>query len=224
MDDIPITVVRHARLPDMVDDAEPRRTLDVGCGPAWVAGELRRRGHHVVGVDGVTYDGVRDRVDEFHEAELEDGLPDAIDGEFDVVIAGDVIEHVRAPDRLMDQMASRLANHGELLARVPNFAHRYPRARVALGLFDHDQRGILDRTHLRHFTRRSFRRLVRESSLELVELRYSGLPLGAVGLSGPGPRLVQGLDRRLVRAWPTMFAYQIVGGLRLAAENATDPT
>ena len=171
----------------------------------------------------MAYDGVRDRVDEFHQADLEDGLPAELGGEFDLVIAGDIIEHVRWPDRLMDELATRLANDGEMLASVPNFAHWYPRARVSLGLFDYDQRGILDRTHLRHFTRRSFRRLVKESSLELVELRYSGLPLGAVGLSGLGPRIVQGVDRRLVRTWPTMFAYQFIGRLRFAAENVTDP-
>ena len=203
----------------MVDDRRPRRILDVGCGPAWVADELRRRGHYVVGVDGVAYEGVRDRVDEFFQADLEAGLPAGVDGDFDVVIAGDIIEHVRVPERLMDQLASRLANDGEMLASVPNFAHWYPRTRVALGMFDYDQRGILDRTHLRHFTRRSFRRLVTESSLELVELRYSGLPLGVVGLSGLLPRAAQGIDRRLVAAWPTMFAYQLIGRLRLTMER-----
>jgi SAM-dependent methyltransferase len=213
----------HAILLGMVDDGAPKRILDVGCGPGWVADELRRRGHYVVGVDSTTHDGVRDRVDEFHEADLEDGLPADVSGEFDVVVAGDVIEHVRRPDRLMDQLAARLANDGEMLASVPNFAHWYPRGRVALGLFDYDQRGILDRTHLRHFTRRSFRRLVKESSLELVELRYSGLPLDQVGLSGGMSRTVRAVDRTLVRVWPTLFAYQLIGRLRFAAENLTDP-
>jgi glycosyltransferase involved in cell wall biosynthesis len=212
----------HAILLEMVDDAVPKRILDVGCGPGWVAHELRRRGHYVVGLDGVAYDGVRDHVDEFYQADLEDGLPPEVGGEFDLVVAGDIIEHVRRPDRLMDQLAARLANDGEMLASVPNFAHWYPRGRVAAGLFDYDQRGILDRTHLRHFTRRSFRRLVKESSLELVELRYSGLPLGAIGLTGAISRAVRPIDRALVRVWPTMFAYQLIGRLRLAAENLTD--
>jgi SAM-dependent methyltransferase len=212
----------HAILLDMVDDAVPKRILDVGCGPAWVANELRRRGHYVVGLDGTAYDGVRDRVDEFYQADLEDGLPAEVSGEFDLVVAGDIIEHVRRPDRLMDQLAARLANDGEMLASVPNFAHWYPRGRVAVGLFDYDQRGILDLTHLRHFTRRSFRRLVKESSLELVELRYSALPLGAMGLTGAVSRVAGPVDRALVRMWPTMFAYQLIGRLRFAAENLTD--
>jgi SAM-dependent methyltransferase len=209
----------HAIILDMVDDSRPRRVLDVGCGPGWVAGELRRRGHYVVGVDSVRYEGVESRVDEFYEADVEAGLPGAVDAEFDLIIAGDVIEHVRSPDRLMAQLARRLVNDGEVLASVPNFAHWYPRGRVALGLFDYDQRGILDRTHVRHFTRRSFRRLVRESTLELIELRYSGLPLGAIGLDGLLPRALQAIDRGLVATWPTMFAYQFVGRLRLAAEH-----
>ena len=61
--------------------------------------------------------------------------------------------------------------------------------------------------------------LARHTRLELVELRYSGLPLGAVGLSGLMPRAVQGIDRRLVAAWPTMFAYQLIGRLRLTMER-----
>jgi len=209
----------HGILLDMVDDGRPRRVLDVGCGPGWVAAELRRRGHHVVGVDSTAFDGVRDRVDEFYEADLEDGLPDGVRDGFDLIIAGDVIEHVRSPERLMGQLAVRLANDGEMLASVPNFAHWYPRSRVALGLFDYDQRGILDRTHLRHFTRRSFRRLVRGSALELVELRYAGLPLDTIGLRGTAGQALTAIDRGLVALRPTLFAYQFVGRLRLAAES-----
>jgi hypothetical protein len=63
---------------------------------------------------------------------------------------------------------------------------------------------------------------VKESSLELVELRYSSLPLGAVGLTGAVSRVARPVDRALVRVWPTMFAYQLVGRLRFAAENLTD--
>jgi glycosyltransferase involved in cell wall biosynthesis len=214
----------HAIMLKMVDDSRPLRVLDVGCGPGWVAAELRSRGHYVVGIDAYTYDGVTSRVEEFHEADLEHGLPEGVAGEFDLIIAGDVIEHVRSPERLMSQLARRLVNDGEVLASVPNFAHWYPRIRVALGLFDYDQRGILDRTHLRHFTRRSFRRLIRESTLELVELRYSGLPLAAIGLDGLLPRAVKAVDHALVRSWPTMFAYQFIGRLRLAAENLDGPT
>ena len=130
---------------DLVPDGAPLRVLDVGCGPGWVAAELRRRGHHVTGVDLIADEGVTERTDRFFEANLEHGLPDAVGGGFDVVIAADVIEHVRDPDELLADLAGRTSRTGMIIASVPNFGHWYPRARTAAGLFDYDQRGILDR-------------------------------------------------------------------------------
>ncbi len=65
----------------------------------------------------------------------------------------------------MRHMAESLSADGRLLASVPNISHWYSRGRIALGLFNYDQRGILDRTHLRFFTRRSFLQLVRRCHL-----------------------------------------------------------
>jgi 2-polyprenyl-3-methyl-5-hydroxy-6-metoxy-1,4-benzoquinol methylase len=208
----------HAMALDLVEPTPPLRVLDVGCGPGWVAAELRRSGHHVVGIDAVTYPGVTDRVDRFIQADLDAGLPGHLEDEFDIVLATDIIEHVRSPERLLCELTQRLRRNGRFIASVPNFAHWYPRGRTALGLFDYDQRGILDRTHLRHFTRRSFRRLLHDAGLEITKLRYTGLPLDAVGLSGIAGRLIETADRAAVRAWPTMFAYQFVVETRLRAD------
>jgi SAM-dependent methyltransferase len=151
-----------------------------------------------------------DRVDRFIEADLDRGLPEDLVDEFDVVLATDIIEHVRSPEHLLSELRQRLRPHGRFISSVPNFGHWYPRGRTALGLFDYDQRGILDRTHLRHFTRRSLRRLLRETGFEITHLRYTGLPLDAIGLSGAGKRLIETVDRVAVSVWPTMFAYQFV--------------
>jgi glycosyltransferase involved in cell wall biosynthesis len=204
----------------MVLDVIPRdgalRVLDVGCGPGWVAAELRRRGHHVTGVDLVADDGIAERTDRFFAADLEHGLPDAVGGGYDVVIAADVIEHVRNPDDLMTDLASRMSNTGMIVASVPNFGHWYPRGRTAAGLFDYDQRGILDRTHVRFFTRRSFRRAVANTGLVTTAERYAGLPLDVLGVDGLLGRVVTAVDRTLRRVWPTMFAYQFVVTLETA--------
>jgi SAM-dependent methyltransferase len=191
--------------------------LDVGCGPGWLAEALTRQGHEVTGVDLAAAPGVADRMAGFVQADLEQGLPDTVGGGFDVVVAADVIEHVRAPEQLLGAMAERLRPGGTILASVPNFAHWYPRARTALGLFDYDQRGILDATHLRFFTRRSFRRMLATCGLRSTASHHTGLPFDALGIdttSLPG-RLVAAVDRMLVRVWPTMFAYQFVHELAL---------
>jgi glycosyltransferase involved in cell wall biosynthesis len=200
------------RILSMMETRPPSRVLDLGCGPGWLADELRRRGHHVVGVHPVEHPDVRRRTDHFVQADLDAGLPEEVLGGYDVVLAVDVLEHVRDPERLIRQMTDCLADSGVLLASVPNISHWYSRGRIVLGLFNYDQRGILDRTHLRFFTRRSFLQLARRCRLQPHRTRHAGLPFDVVrpGRSGLVGRFARRLDELLVRVWPTMFAYQFV--------------
>ncbi len=212
----------HGRVLQMMEHRSPMRVLDVGCGPGWLAEALRRQGHSVTGVDLAEEPGVRERMDHFVQADLEAGLPDQIGAGFDVVIAADVIEHVRRPEQLIEQMTNRLRPGGTVIASVPNISHWYPRGRTALGLFDYDQRGILDATHLRFFTRRSFLRTINSCGLHAVARRHTGLPFDALGVDTGRSigRFAALVDRALVRAWPTMFAYQFI--YELAVDPALD--
>jgi len=207
----------HGRVLALMDDRPPCRVLDVGCGPGWLAGELRRRGHHVTAVDLVEHPEIRRRSDRFVQADLDQGLPEEIQGSYDVVLAADVLEHVRDPERLLRQITDCLADDGVVLASVPNLSHWYPRGRIALGLFNYDQRGILDRTHLRFFTRRSFLALARRCRLQPSVTCHAGLPFDVVapGQERVGGRIARALDSLLIRAWPTLFVYQFVYELRV---------
>ena len=158
----------HARVLQWMRERPPGRVLDLGCADGHLAGALRAAGHHVVGVDLAATDGVEDRVDELVQADLDHGLPPEVTGPFDVVVAADVLEHVRRPEILLHELHGVLAPSGVLVASVPNFAHWYPRLRTLAGRFDYDRRGILDRTHLRVFTRRSFESLVAEHGLTVA--------------------------------------------------------
>ena len=87
---------------------------------------------------------------------------------------------MRHPDRLLADMRRRLRSGGAVVASIPNFAHWYPRIRVALGPFDYDRRGILDRGHMRFFTRRSFERLAAEQDFAVLRREAVGMPLEVV--------------------------------------------
>jgi glycosyltransferase involved in cell wall biosynthesis len=201
----------HTVLLEMLSDRPPGRILDLGSSGGRLAERLRKLGHHVTGVDGIEVDGVRDRVNEFVLGDLEDGIPASAGSGFDIVIAADVIEHVTHPSRLLRQMADVVAGTGEILISTPNIGHWYPRVRVASGLFDYDRRGILDETHLRFFSRRSLVRALSASGMEILEMRYTGLPFDVLSTGKTLPsRIARRVDRSLVQLRPTLFGYQFI--------------
>jgi 2-polyprenyl-3-methyl-5-hydroxy-6-metoxy-1,4-benzoquinol methylase len=206
----------HGRLLAWLAARQPGRILDLGCSDGRLAHELRVHGHRVTGVDREEHPEVRERVDQFIVADLDAGIPDEVGDGYDIVLAADVLEHVREPDRLLVAAGRRLGAGGSVIASVPNFGHWYPRVRVALGRFDYDRRGILDRDHIRFFTRRSFERLAVRSGFGIRRREAVGLPLEVVDRGGVGEpatgggvgRAARRIDRFGVTTAPSLFAYQ----------------
>ena len=210
----------HAVLLQWITELRPSRVLDVGCSDGQFGAIARNTGRHVTGVDMVKHEGVGERLDAFVEADLNKGLPPEVGTDYDCIVAADVLEHTIAPERLLADIADRLSPGGAILVSVPNFAHWYPRARVAAGRFDYDQRGLLDRGHVRFFTRRSFERLVDDCNLQVTRRTVVGTPIEDVlDRGGKSPassaiRLAAAIDRFATKVWPTMFGYQFLYELR----------
>jgi predicted TPR repeat methyltransferase len=187
--------------------------LDLGCSSGLLSARVRHLGHEITAVDVLEVPGVRDRVDRFIQADLDRGLPPEVaeHGAYDVVLAADILEHLREPEQMLAQLRDLLVPRGLLIASVPNFGHWYARGRAALGLFDYDQRGVLDRGHVRFFTRRGIRRRLERAGFSIIRQEATGLPLEVL-LSGGGVvrRVLRALDRLAVVAWPTLFGYQFV--------------
>ncbi len=207
----------HGRLLAWLSARPRSRILDLGCSDGALAEQLRVHGHEVTGVDRDEHDGVLDRLHRFVSADLDDGIPDEVGRGYDVVLAADVLEHVRRPEQLLTDARDRLAPGGSIVTSVPNFGHWYPRTRVALGRFDYDRRGILDRDHIRFFTRRSFEHLTSTVGLSPRRREAVGLPLevadrgAATDVTGGGSaRVVSRIDRVGVMLAPTLFAYQFL--------------
>ena len=74
---------------------------------------------------------------------------------YDYIVCADILEHLRDPDRLLDQLHALLREGGRLLLSVPNIAHAGVIASLIAGEFTYRPSGILDITHLRFFTRSS---------------------------------------------------------------------
>ncbi|MFL6144091.1 MAG: glycosyltransferase [Labedaea sp.] len=211
----------HAVILEMLAGTQSAKVLDIGCSGGQLAERVRAAGHHVTGVDYLDIPGVRERTDVFVQADLSRGIPTEIGSGFDIVIAGDIIEHLPRPAQTLREILRLLRPGGELLLSVPNFGHWYPRSRVVLGMFGYDRRGILDDTHLRFFTRSTLHRMVKACGFDVVEERATGLPLGVVSeADGRKLKLIREIDTRLVRARTTLFGYQFILRMTPHAEEA----
>ena len=214
----------HGQILDLLADLPPSKVLDLGCSSGLLAEQVRELGHHVTAVDREAFPETLLRVDEFIAGDLEVGIPPEAGIGFDVVVAADVLEHLRCPERLLDDIKRVMNPAGRLVVSVPNFGHWYPRTRTALGVFDYDQRGILDNTHYRFFTRRSLERMLRNCGFEVRRRRAAGLPLDALAggsaasSRGRAMHAVQAVDKLLVALRPTLFAYQFVLHLEQRSE------
>jgi glycosyltransferase involved in cell wall biosynthesis len=203
----------HGTILRWLEQIPPSRILDLGSSSGLLSEQARLLGHEVTAVDVLELPEVRDRVDHFIQADLDQGIPDNViaQGPFEVVLAADILEHVRAPEQMLRDIVKALVPRGILIASVPNFGHWYARMRTVLGIFDYDQRGVLDQGHVRFFTRASFLRRVRNAGLNVVRSEATGLPLEVLtSSSGIAPRAIRTLDRVAVTARPTLFGYQFV--------------
>lgn len=79
---------------------------------------------------------------------------------YNCIVCADVLEHLKHPALVIRQCSKLLSDTGILLISIPNFSYAYLIAELIKGEFEYGTEGILDRTHLRFFTRRSFERLI----------------------------------------------------------------
>lgn len=138
--------------------------LDVGCGSGAFGAGLKalRPGLEVWGIDPEPTIApiATERLDQF----ISGGYPnDAPTRLFDCVTFCDALEHFQDPWQVLQATASLLNDKGFVVASVPNVRYYTVVRRLAVsGLFTYTDAGILDRTHLRFFTRRSLEALFRE--------------------------------------------------------------
>jgi 2-polyprenyl-3-methyl-5-hydroxy-6-metoxy-1,4-benzoquinol methylase len=191
--------------------------LDCGCGEGFFASELATQGNRVTGIDLLPEAKHQSALEQYISADLDRGLTDAFAAlgrkQFNKVLLMDVLEHLRHPELLLRDCRRVLKSNGQVLVSVPNVANITVRLMLLLGRFEYAQRGILDRTHLRFFTRRSARRLIEAGGYRVVREQNAVMPIElVVGL--PAEHLAMKLMNRLLYAmtwlFPGLLAYQHV--------------
>jgi SAM-dependent methyltransferase len=177
-----------------------RRVVEVGC----MHGALGQAFRAING--GVHYTGVD--IDPAYAQVAAQGLDCVLVGDvelFDAItfynlfpsdcwVFGDCLEHLRDPWRLIKSIRERIDADGCLVACIPNAQHWSVQMRLATGLFRYEESGLLDRTHLRWFTR-----------VTVIEMFHQA-----------GWRIESGLSRRLPQTAPPA----LMDGIRMVASAA----
>ncbi|SFM05302.1 class I SAM-dependent methyltransferase [Pelosinus propionicus] len=149
----------------------PKRVLELGCGAGNFSATLKEiYGCYVVGFEifPSAAEQAKTKLDEVIVTSI-DGYNFSHLGKFDLIIANDVLEHLIDPWAVIDRLYDNLSDTGSFIGSIPNIRQYKIITNLLLhGKWEYANEGILDRTHLRFFTKQSIIDAFRK--YEIVEL------------------------------------------------------
>ena len=128
---------------------------------------------------------------------------------FEVVLAGDVLEHCSKPELVLLQIHDLLTPDGYVVISLPNVAHGDVRLSLLTGTFDYSDTGLLDRTHLRFFTRSSIHTFLHQSHFQVDAIFGSTASIGTTEF-GPPKAGVPAEAIEFVQKDPDALVYQFI--------------
>jgi 2-polyprenyl-3-methyl-5-hydroxy-6-metoxy-1,4-benzoquinol methylase len=184
----------------------PRRALDVGCSSGYLARRLVERGATVVGIDSDENAAVEARAvcEQVLVGDVETMELPFPEHSFDVVLCGDVIEHLRDPAAFLTRVRPLLRREGKLVLTTPNVANWAVRLGLLAGRWRYTDRGILDRTHTYFFTKKTLEQTLRRAGYRIVAFDLTA------PVPGIGAPAVERAAHAFARVRPSLLAYQFV--------------
>lgn len=149
--------------------ADVSSALDVGCSRGGFGLTLRRvvgRHGRVVGIEAMPGPAAVARQSHGFDEVLDGYFPDVLAGRadtFDLISFNDVLEHILDPWQTLRDCHRFLTPSGRVIAAIPNIQYAPVVLDLVKGRWTYTEDGILDRTHVRFFTRASMIDLFEES-------------------------------------------------------------
>lgn len=179
-------VATQEKSPDLIDllPLNARRIIDIGCGVGEIAQEYRKRAspEFYLGVEIVPQDA---EVARQYCSQCIVGNIEEFDDQawlqltnYDLWVFGDVLEHLYDPWKILSKVRLVLLRNGEIACCIPNVQHWSLQARLSNGDWRYSEKGLLDRTHIRFFTKQTMVELIEGAGFEITEIvpRYLYYP------------------------------------------------
>ena len=187
--------------------------LDIGAGNG-LLGRIVRALDPSITIDGVepSEAGASQAAEQyrtFHNGYAEDFLREHPDLRYDVVVLNDVIEHLADPVAFLRGLREAVGPTASFLLSTPNVAYLGMRLHLLSGRFDYVDSGILERTHLRFFSRRTLLEVFRQSGLHARRAVYLQRRVRETEFAGGASRVSAFLLPWVGRD-PMAFTYQFL--------------
>ena len=161
-----------------------KETLDIGCGDGatleWIKASKRCEKTYGIEISESSYLKAKKILDETLNINIEKEKNFFMKKKFDLILVLDVIEHLIDPWKFLNLIKSRLNEGGSIIISVPNIRHySILKDLIFFGNWEYSQSGILDRTHLRFFTKKTLKKIFEKEKLNIEMLKkypidYSG--------------------------------------------------
>lgn len=156
-----------------------KTVLELGVGDASLTKRLFEAGAVVDGmeINSLSADLARPYCRRVMVSNLDDIQGADLTEQYDFVIAADVLEHLRDPEMVLSKLKKYVKLGGHLIVSLPNIANLYVRLNILCGRFPYHTKGILDRTHLHHFTLKTAERMLIKTGWVIETKDVTSIPL-----------------------------------------------
>jgi len=155
-----------------------KRVLELGPGPGSISKYLKNENNcKIVAIenDKTAIKLLSKFCEKVYEVDLNDSdWPSriVIEEKFDVVVAGDVLEHLIDPWSVLKELKNLITNDGFLVVSLPHVGHNSVIASILNYDFAYQNLGLLDRTHLRFFGMKNIKQLFDSIELRIDEAQF----------------------------------------------------
>jgi 2-polyprenyl-3-methyl-5-hydroxy-6-metoxy-1,4-benzoquinol methylase len=207
----------HNKIARIIINSNKKNIIDIGCNNGFI-GQVLLQNNWKGTIEGLDKDGIYKKkvldlgYKKFHKLDLEQNLS-KLKGKYDVIVIGDVLEHLINPVEVLEKLKSNLKKDGIFVISLPNIANFYIRIQLIMGKFEYADKGILDRDHKYFYTQNTAQQMIKKSKLKIVKVKPTPIPLPVVNktfnLNQP-LFFIHLFSNVILRVRPTFFAYQYI--------------
>jgi len=152
-----------------------KKIVEVGCSSGALAEQFRKISNdcQYIGIEiDQSYASLAQRYCNFcinEDIESSDDNLWSLTERADCWIFGDTLEHLKDPWSILKKIKNTMSSSGVIIACIPNVQHWSLQVKLSIGDFRYETSGLLDKTHLRWFTRQTIFELFDQTGFVITE-------------------------------------------------------